>query len=142
MCNRMPPKVWGQNLWQSKYFVNCVCVLETKSAPNRKPANNQASAEYNTSSEVGIPILKPQMDVIMNVGHGHQSYTVDPCRQIYCIATKNTLWIYARRLKLWQHSHMTYKVDLWVSKSYIFHHSPDQKDETQGLQSRHLKVWI
>ena len=28
------------------------------------------------------------------------------------IATRNTLWIYARRLKLRRHSHMTYKVDL------------------------------
>ena len=85
----------------------CVCVSETRSAPNREPANNQASAEYNTSSEVSIIILKPQTDVIMNVGHGHQSYTVDPCCEKYYIATKNTLWIYARRFKLGRHSHET-----------------------------------
>jgi hypothetical protein len=59
----------------------CVCVLETRSTPNRKPENNQASAEYNTSSEVGIPMLRSQMNGIINVGDGHQSYTIDPCRQ-------------------------------------------------------------
>jgi hypothetical protein len=95
-----------------------MCVSETRSAPNRKPANNQASAEYNTSSEVGIPILRSQMDDIMNVGHSHQSYTVDPCCQKYCIATRNTLWIYARRLKVGRHSHATYKVDLCVNEKH------------------------
>jgi hypothetical protein len=58
-----------------------MCVSETRSTPNRKPANNQASAEYHTSSEVGIPILRSQTDDIVDIGHGHQSYTVDPCRQ-------------------------------------------------------------
>jgi hypothetical protein len=68
-------------MWQQKYFVNCVCVLETKSAPNRKPANNKASTEYNTSYEVGIPKLRSQINEIINIGHGHQSYTMDPRRQ-------------------------------------------------------------
>jgi hypothetical protein len=58
-----------------------MCVSETRSAPNRKPVNNQAYAEYNTISEVSIPMLRSQMNGIINVGHGHQSYTVDPCRQ-------------------------------------------------------------
>ena len=58
-----------------------MCVSETRSAPNRKPANNQAFAEYHINSEVGIPILRLQMDDIISIGHGHQSYTVDPCRQ-------------------------------------------------------------
>jgi hypothetical protein len=58
----------------------CVCV-ETRSAPNQKPANNQASAEYHIISEVGIPILRSRTDDIISIGHGHQSYTVDPCRQ-------------------------------------------------------------
>ena len=58
-----------------------MCVSDTTIAPNRKPANNQAYAEYNTNSEAGIPMLKPQMNKIINVGHGHQSYIVDPCRQ-------------------------------------------------------------
>ena len=53
----------------------------TRSTPNHKPINNQAYVEYNTSSEVGIPMLKPQMNEIINVGHGHQSYTQDPCHQ-------------------------------------------------------------
>jgi hypothetical protein len=56
-------------------------VSETRSAPNRKPVNNQAYVEYNTSSKVGIPMLRSQMNRIINVGHGHQSYTVDPCHQ-------------------------------------------------------------
>jgi hypothetical protein len=58
-----------------------MCVSETRSAPNRKPANNQAFTECNTSFEVGIPMLRSQMNGIINVDHGHQSYTVDPCRQ-------------------------------------------------------------
>jgi hypothetical protein len=58
-----------------------VCVSETRSAPNQKPVNNQASVEYHTSSEVGIPILRSQTYEITDIGHGHQSYTVDPCRQ-------------------------------------------------------------
>jgi hypothetical protein len=59
----------------------CVCVSETRNKPNQKHANNQASAEYHTSSEVGIPILRSRMEDIINIGHGHQSYTVDPCCQ-------------------------------------------------------------
>jgi hypothetical protein len=58
-----------------------MCVSETRITPNRKPANNQEFVEYNTISEVGIPMLRPQMNEITNVGHGHQSYTVDPCHQ-------------------------------------------------------------
>jgi hypothetical protein len=58
-----------------------MCVSETRSAPNRKLANIQASVEYNTTSEVGIPMLIPQMNEITNVVHGHQSYTMDPCHQ-------------------------------------------------------------
>jgi hypothetical protein len=53
----------------------CVCVSETRVTPNRKPANNQASAAYNTGPEVGMPMLIPQMNEITNVGPGHQSYT-------------------------------------------------------------------
>ena len=33
----------------------------------------------------------------------------------YSIATRNTLWIYARKFKLRRHSHETYKVDLCVT---------------------------
>ena len=54
---------------------------ETRSTPNRKPVNNQASVEYNTSSEVGIPMLGSQINGIINVIHGHQSHIVDPCHQ-------------------------------------------------------------
>jgi hypothetical protein len=57
----------------------CVCVSGTRSAPNWKPTNNQASTEYHTNSKVGIPILRSQMDDIINIGHSHQSYTLDPC---------------------------------------------------------------
>jgi hypothetical protein len=32
-------------------------------------------------SEVGIPILRSQTDDIIDMGHGHQSYIVDPCHQ-------------------------------------------------------------
>ena len=56
-------------------------MLETRRALNQKLVNNQEYAEYNTSSEVGIPMLKSPMNEIINVGHGHQSYTMDPCRQ-------------------------------------------------------------
>ena len=77
-----------------------MCVSRTRSTPSRKPLKNQASAQYNTSSEVGIPILRSQMNGITNVSHGHQLYTVDPCRQKLYIDTKNTLWIYVRRLEL------------------------------------------
>ena len=58
-----------------------MCVSETRSAPNWKPTNNQASVEYHTSSEVGIPIRRSQTDDIISIGHGDQSYTMDPCRQ-------------------------------------------------------------
>ena len=65
----------------------------------------------------------------------------------YRIATKNTLWIYARKFKLRRHSHETYKVDLCVSKLYIFHRNLDQRDEIQGLQDHHpkstnLTMWL
>ena len=58
--NRMPPKVWEWNQWQSKDFVSWMCVSRTKSTSTRRPANNQASAEYHIyiNSEVGIPILR------------------------------------------------------------------------------------
>jgi len=56
-------------------------VSETRSAPNRKPVNIQASAEFNTRSEVGIPMLRSQMNEIVNADHGYQSYIVDPCHQ-------------------------------------------------------------
>jgi hypothetical protein len=67
------------------------------------------------NSEVGIPILRSQTDDIIDMGHGHQSYTVDPCRQniavtgIHCesmreisnqdgIATRHTQWIYVLQI--------------------------------------------
>jgi hypothetical protein len=59
----------------------------------------EASAEYNTSSKVGIPMLRSQMNGIINIGHGHQSYTVDPMSSKCYIATRNTLWIYVRELE-------------------------------------------
>ena len=43
-----------------EYFVEYVCV-GNKERTNRKPANNQASAQYYTMSEVGIPMLRLQM---------------------------------------------------------------------------------
>ena len=98
----------------------CVCVSETRSTPNRKPVNNQASVEYNTIFEVGIPMLRSQMNGITNVSHGHQLYTVDPCHQKCYITTRNTLWIYVRRLELRQHSHMTYKVDLCTDTNHTY----------------------
>jgi hypothetical protein len=58
----------------------CVCV-GNKERTNREPANNQASAQYYTMSEVGIPMFRLQMIEIINVSHGHQLYTVDPCHQ-------------------------------------------------------------
>jgi hypothetical protein len=38
-----------------------------------------------------------QRSMSSKTGHGHQTYTVDPCRydSNLNIATKNTLWIYA-----------------------------------------------
>jgi hypothetical protein len=38
----------------------CVCV-GNKEHTNREPANNQASAQYYTISEVGIPMLRLQV---------------------------------------------------------------------------------
>jgi hypothetical protein len=82
MCNRMPPQSMRLELETAEILCKMrVCVLETRSTPNRKHVNNQAYAEYNTSSKVGIPMLRSQMNGIINVSHGHQSYTVDPCRQ-------------------------------------------------------------
>jgi hypothetical protein len=95
-------------------------VSETRSAPNRKLVKNQASVEYNTSSEVGIPMLRSQMNVITNVSHGHQLYTVDPCSQKCYIAARNTLWLYVRRLELRRHSHVTYKVDLCTETNHTY----------------------
>jgi len=57
-----------------------VCV-RNKEHTNREPTNNQASAQYYIISEVGIPMLRPRMNEIISVGHGHQSYTMDPCHQ-------------------------------------------------------------
>jgi hypothetical protein len=56
------------------------------------------------SSEVGIPILKSQTDAIIDMGHGHQSYTVDLCEKFQIkttqddIATRHTQWFYVSQI--------------------------------------------
>jgi hypothetical protein len=96
-----------------------MCVSETRITPNRKPANNQASAEYNTSSEVGIPMLRPQMNEIINVGHGHQSYTWIHVIKMLHSHQEYTVDLCVRRLRL-GHSHVTYKVDLCVNTNHKY----------------------
>jgi hypothetical protein len=79
----------------------------------RKPANKQGNTvQYYIITEVGIPILRIQMTQSINadmqrsmsskIGHGHQTYTVDPCQydSNLNIATKNTLWIYVLKTQI------------------------------------------
>jgi hypothetical protein len=47
-----------------------VCV-GNKERTNREPANKQASAQYDTMSEVGIPMFRLQMIELISVSHGH-----------------------------------------------------------------------
>ena len=59
-----------------------------------------------SETELAIPILRIQMNQSINAdmrrsmssktGHGHQTYTMDPCQydSNLIIVTKNTLWIY------------------------------------------------
>jgi hypothetical protein len=48
----------------------CVCV-GNKECTNREPANKQAYAQYDTMSEVGIPMFRLQMIEPISVSHGH-----------------------------------------------------------------------
>ena len=135
----MPPKVWGQNQWQQKDFVNCMCVSETRSAPNRKPANNQASAEYHIYQFWGRHSHTQIIDwwhhkqrpwpPIIHCGSMPSKYSI--ATWIHCgsmrknsnwddIATSHTQWIYV--------SHI---ID---SPSQL-----GQRDDIQGLQSRRPK---
>jgi hypothetical protein len=47
-----------------------VCV-GSKERTNREPANKHTSAEYDTTSEVGIPMFKLQMIQLISVSHSH-----------------------------------------------------------------------
>ena len=47
-----------------------VCV-GNKERTNQKLANKQASIQYDTMSEVGIPIFILQMIELISVSHGH-----------------------------------------------------------------------
>ena len=112
-CNRMPPKVWGRNQLQPKDFVSYMCVSETRSTPNRKPMNNQASAEYHiyqfwgrhshTQITDGWHYRHGSWPPIIHCGSMPSKYSI--ATGIHCgsmreisnqddIATRHTQWIY------------------------------------------------
>jgi hypothetical protein len=76
------------------------------------PTNKEIQYNNIIIIKVGIPILRIQMTQSINVdmkismssktGHGHQTYTVDPCHydSNLNIATKNTLWIYVLKTQI------------------------------------------
>jgi hypothetical protein len=59
----------------------------------RKPCSRLVS--FFNELEIGKPCSS-------KTGHGHQTYTVDPCQydSNMNIATKNTLWIYVLRTQI------------------------------------------
>ena len=117
MGNRMPPKVWGWNQWQLIDFVSCMCVSRTRSTSNRKPANNQASAEYHIYQFWGrhshTHITKwwhcrhGSWPLIIHYGSMPSKYNI--ATWIHCgsmreisnqddIATRHTQWIYVSQI--------------------------------------------
>ena len=123
MGNRMPPKVWGWNQWQLIDFVSCMCVSRTRSTPNQKPVNNQASAEYHIYQFWGRN-SHTQITDWWHYRHGSWPpiihYGSMPSK--YSIATRNTLWIYAKNSN-WDDIAMRHTQ--WIYVSQIIH-TPSQ----------------
>ena len=102
MCNIISPKVWGWNMWQQEYFVKCMCVSKTSNAPIRNLQTIKHLHNNIPSYEVGIPILRIQVTLIICVK--------------WFMATKHTLWIH---VIMSRHSHQEYTVDLCSKRIQI-----------------------
>ena len=147
MGNIIPPKVWGRKQWQLKDFVSCMCVSETRSTPNRKPVKNQAYVEYHIYQLWG---RNSHTQIIDRWHCRHRSWPpIIHCGSMpskYSIATRNTLWIYARKFKLRRHNHETYKVDLCVT-NYTYSITTWTKRWYRGSsipspKSMNLTMWL